>query len=128
MGDPADGSILHEPEIMFGEDLLVPDLAGWRKDHFPDGPEENWFSTAPDWICEMLSPVTARMDRIRKMPIYARHSVHHVWLIDPVIKTLEVFGLESGHWLLLGAHAENEAVRAVPFREIEISLGCLWLE
>lgn len=62
------------------------------------------------------------------MPIYARHSVHHVWLIDPVIKTLEVFGLESGHWLLLGAHAENETVRVVPFREIEISLGCLWLE
>lgn len=128
-GGPGGWIILFEPEIKFSErDLLVPDFAGWRKERFPEWPRENWFSVAPDWICEILSPSTARSDRIEKMAAHARHEVLHLWLIDPRYKTLEVFRLLSGQWVKLGGFAENDKVRAEPFQEIEIELSGLWTE
>ena len=89
----------------------------------PNGP---YVSQAPDWACEMLSPSTARLDRVRKLPIYATWNVGHAWLIDPEARTLEVYRLEAGHWLLLGAHADAARVRAEPFDAIEIELFRLW--
>jgi len=120
--------ILDETEIMLGENLLVPDLAGWRRERFPGLPKDNWLSVSPDWVCEILSPSTLRVDKIRKMPIYARHEVAYLWLIDPIPKTLDVFKLESGKWVLLYAFVEDDKVRAEPFQEIEIELGNLWIE
>lgn len=90
-------------------------------------PEEHRFTIPPDWVCEILSPQTARNDRIRKMRIFAWHEVQYAWLIDPILKTLEVFGLESGRWFLMDAFAENEKERAEPFKEIEINLADLWI-
>jgi Uma2 family endonuclease len=127
-GGPGGWIILYEPEIMLGEQLLVPDFAGWRKERFPGVPKENWLSVPPDWVCEILSPNTARLDRVRKMPVYAQYQVAYLWLIDPVEKTLEAYRLESGKWLLLSSFAEDDRVCAEPFQEIEIELGNLWIE
>ena len=106
----------------------MPDLAGWRKERFPVSEEHNWISAVPDWVCEILSPNTVRLDRITKMSIYREFSVPYVWLVDPIAKTLEVFGLQAGAWVTLGLYAENQAVRAEPFQEVEIGLGNLWLD
>jgi Uma2 family endonuclease len=73
--------ILYEPELHFGDDVLVPDLAGWRRDRMPDLPEIAYFTLAPDWVCEVISPSSGRLDRVRQMPIYARERVEHVWLV-----------------------------------------------
>lgn len=127
-GGPGGWVILYEPEIMLGDELLVPDFAGWRKERFPGVPKENWVSVSPDWVCEILSPSTMRVDRIRKMPIYARFGVAHLWLMDPVARTLEVFRLESERWSMTAAFAENEKVRAEPFQEIEFDLGPFWMD
>ncbi len=128
-GGPGGWIILIEPEIQLGENIIVPDLAGWRKERFPTSEDHNWISAVPDWICEIISPNTTRMDRITKMSIYRDCGVPHVWLVDPIHKTLEVFGLQqSGAWVTLGLHAETEAVRAEPFREIEMALGNLWMD
>jgi len=127
-GGPGGWIILIETEIMLGEHLLVPDLAGWRKERFPGVPKDNWISISPDWICEILSPSTAPTDKVRKMPIYAQFEIPHLWLIDPLCKTLDVFRLEAGRWMLLAAFAENDKVRAEPFQEVEIELNNLWLE
>jgi Uma2 family endonuclease len=128
-GGPGGWIILFEPEIKFSEnDLLAPDLAGWRKERFPGWPRENWFSVAPDWICEILSPRTARHDRITKMTIYAEHEVQVLWLIDPRDKTLEIFRLKSGQWVKVAGFAENDKVRAEPFQEIELELGKIWID
>ncbi|MEW6221137.1 MAG: Uma2 family endonuclease [Thermodesulfobacteriota bacterium] len=127
-GGPGGWIILMEPEIAFGPHLLVPDLAGWRTARFPPVEDHNWISVAPDWVCELLSPKTVRVDRITKLGIYAQHGVRHFWLIDPLHKTLEVFGLEAGRWLVLGVFAGNDRVRAEPFQEVEIELSALWLE
>jgi Uma2 family endonuclease len=125
-GGPGGWVILDEPEIYFGEHLLVPDLAGWRRERLPALPEENFFSVTPDWICEVLSPGTARIDRVKKMRIFAEHSVPYAWLIDPILKTLEAYKLESGRWMVQGLYSENDKVRAEPFEEVEIDLANLW--
>jgi len=125
---PGGWIILDETEILLGEHLLVPDLAGWRKERFPGAPKDNWISVSPDWVCEVLSPRTARLDKVRKMPIYAQYAVPCLWLVDPAARTLDVFELAAGKWVLLAAFAEDDKVRAEPFGEIEIELKNLWLE
>ncbi len=127
-GGPGGWVIIVEPEIALGEDILVPDLAGWKRARFPIEEPHNWISVVPDWVCEVLSPATAQIDRTMKMPLYARHQVSHAWLIDPILKTLEVFQFELERWLVLGVYAKSAKVRAEPFSEIELDLGLLWLE
>ena len=125
-GGPGGWWILDEPELHLGSDILVPDLAGWRRERMPQLPETAWFDLAPDWVCEILSPSTARDDRVVKMPIYAREGVGHIWLIDPDQKTLEVYALQDERWLLLGAHKDDEQVSPPPFEALELELSVLW--
>ena len=125
-GGPGGWWILYEPELHLGEDVLVPDLAGWRRDRLPRVPDAAALTLEPDWVCEILSPSTLRLDRALKMPIYAREGVRHAWLLDPRARTLEVFRLEQGRWLLLGVWSEDARVRAEPFEAVEIALPDLW--
>lgn len=118
--------ILDEPELHLGRDILVPDLAGWRRERMPTLPETAFFELAPDWICEVLSPSTAQMDRVDKLGIYATHGVAHAWLVDPDARTLEVLSLSEGHWRLELALKESDAVCAPPFDAITFSLAALW--
>lgn len=115
-----------EPRILFGaQTTLSPDLAGWRQERYAalrKGP----LQITPDWVCEILSPSTARYDRVHKLPIYARNGVQHAWVIDPVLRTLDVLRLESGSWVIVGIHERNDKVRAEPFGEIEIDLTQIW--
>lgn len=127
-GGPGGWVILDEPEIRLGENILVPDLAGWRKNRFSRPKTTNYISVTPDWVCEVLSPSTARIDKMEKMPIYARQGVPHLWLVDPVGKTLDVFKLKGGEWMVAGLYVGSTLVRAEPFQEIEIDLSILWLE
>lgn len=127
-GGPGGWIILIEPEIGFGENILVPDLAGWKEERYPQEEPHNWISVAPDWVCEVVSPATQRIDKIEKMPIYARHEVPYLWLINPVAKTLDVFRLKAGEWVVSGLYAEGAKMRAEPFIEIEINLDDLWQE
>ena len=125
-GGPGGWWILDGPELHLGKDVLVPDLAGWRRENMPVLPEESWFSTPPDWVCEVLSPGTAATDRVLKMPIYAAQGVRHLWVIDPAARLLEVYRLEGGRWLVLGAHGGADRLRAEPFHEVELDLAPLW--
>jgi Uma2 family endonuclease len=127
-GGPGGWWILDEPELHLGPHVLVPDVAGWRKVRMPQRPATAYFPLAPDWVCEILSPSTAVIDRARKLAIYAREGVVHAWLVDPALQTLEVFRLEGGRWVLLGTHAGDEVVRAEPFGAIDLELGLLWSE
>ncbi|MBF0498300.1 MAG: Uma2 family endonuclease [Deltaproteobacteria bacterium] len=126
-GGPGGWIILVEPEIALGENILVPDLAGWKKDRFPKKQEHNWIDVVPDWVCEVLSPSTALRDRTKKMAIYAEYGVGHLWFIDPVHMTVDVFRLESDHWVSLGVFGGTDKARLEPFAQIEIDLGDLWL-
>lgn len=131
VGGPGGWQILDEPELHLGAgglvDILVPDLAGWRLERLPELPETAFLALAPDWVCEVLSPSTAADDRADKMPIYAREGVRHLWLLDPIAKTLEVFALGAEkRWVLVLVEKGNARVRAEPFEAIELDLGVLW--
>ena len=65
-GGPGGWIFLDEPELHFGEDVVVPDLAGWRRSRMPELPDLPYLDLAPDWICEVLSPSTVRVDRVLK--------------------------------------------------------------
>lgn len=125
-GGPGGWVILDEPELHLGQDVLVPDLAGWRRERMPKMPRTVGVSLAPDWLCEVLSPSTAALDRARKMAVYAREGVRHLWLVDPEPRTLEVYRLETGRWSLLATHVGEVTVRAEPFEALALELGALW--
>ena len=118
--------ILIEPELHLRPDILVPDLAGWRRTRMPELPDVAAFELAPDWICEVVSPSTAALDRADKLPIYGRAGVGHAWLVDPLAQTLEVFKQDGDCWLLLGTFKSDARVRAEPFDALELDLGALW--
>lgn len=118
--------IIDEPELHMGGHILVPDLAGWRKQRMPKLPETAWFETVPDWICEILSPSTAKIDRSEKMPIYAGLGVSFLWLIDPILQTMEVYQLLDGHWSLLQTLKDADQVTAPPFATHTFLLSNLW--
>lgn len=125
-GGPGGWIILFEPELHFGRNVLVPDLAGWRQTRLPSVPDTAAISLAPDWVCEVLSPSTSSLDRVKKLAIYGRESVAFAWLIDPIARTLEVLRLEGGRWTIIGTHEGEEVVRAEPFAELELELHALW--
>jgi Uma2 family endonuclease len=127
--DPGGWVILAEPELHLGPlpDVLVPDLAGWRRTRVPEDFIDRAAATiAPDWVCEVLSPSTEAIDRAEKMPIYARERVSHAWLLDPELRTLEVFRLERAQWVMAAVFRGDIAVRAEPFDAVELALDALW--
>jgi Uma2 family endonuclease len=119
--------ILYEPELHFSNDVLVPDLAGWRRTRLPSVPPEAYLTLAPDWICEVLSTSTEALDRGKKLRIYARESVAHAWLVDPLARTLEVLSLDVDQWTQLSRYEGDVRVRVLPFDAIELDLRALWI-
>jgi Uma2 family endonuclease len=128
--DPGPGGwwILDEPELHLGSDVLVPDVAGWRRERMPVLPDIVGFALAPDWLCEVVSPSTRTLDRTSKMRIYAREAVRHCWLVDPLARTLEVHRFREGSWMLADTFGGATKVRAQPFAEVELDLRRWWLD
>jgi len=125
-GGPGGWWIIIEPELHLSRSVIVPDLAGWRRERMPAMPDTAWFELAPDWVCEILSPSTAQTDRSIKMPLYAEHNVAHLWLVDPEIRTLEAYALENGRWTLVNTLKEDDQACLPPFAEIGFPLAALW--
>ncbi len=125
-GGPGGWWIIDEPELHFGDDVLVPDVAGWRRERMPERPETAWFTISPDWVCEVLSPSTRALDQGAKRTIYSREGVAWLWFLDPDARTLEAFELRDGHWVLLDTLIGDAPVSLPPFDAIRFSLGDLW--
>lgn len=127
-GHPGGWWILTEPELHFWDDVLVPDQAGWRRERVPKLANVAAFTDAPDWVCEVISPSTGRIDRSRKMRIYAREGVGHLWLVDPLLRTIEVYRLTDGAWVVAAVHAGDVPVRIEPFEAVELDVARWWLD
>ena len=125
-GGPGGWWIIDEPELHFDDEIVVPDLAGWRRERMPEYPDTAYFTLAPDWVCEALSASTRKVGLHEKRPIYALAGVPHLWLVDPADRTLEAFELHDGQWLLIGSAKDDEPVSFRPFDAITFSLGDLW--
>ena len=124
---PGGWIFLVEPELHFGNDVLVPDIAGWRRERLPALPNDAYLTLAPDWVCEVLSPSTEAIDRGQKLRIYAREGVAHAWLLDPLRQTVEVLVLEAGSLEPLEQHHGDASMRARPFDAVELTLRALWI-
>ncbi len=125
-GGPGGWRIINEPELHLGKDVLVPDVAGWRRARMPKIPVTAYFALAPDWVCEVLSPSTHRVDRGRKSAIYAREKIPYMWLVDLGKRTLEAYELESGRWALIDSLCDDAIVALPPFDAVSFPLSDLW--
>jgi Uma2 family endonuclease len=125
-GGPGGWVILFEPELHIVGQVLVPDIAGWTRERMPEIPDVSFIELVPDWVCEVLSPSTAALDRTRKMHHYARAGVRHLWLLDPAPETLEVYRLDGEGWRLVQSVAGPVQVRAEPFDALALDLTPLW--
>jgi len=125
-GGPGGWWILFEPELHLGRNVLVPDLAGWRRDRMPEIPQDQVFSITPDWVCEVTSASTGRLDRLKKMPVYAHEGVSFAWVVDPTHQTLDAFEHRNGGWFLLGTFGGEPLARIQPFEAIEIDLTLIF--
>lgn len=123
---PGGWFILDEPELHLGDDVAVPDLAGWRRDRLASLPREAYFTLPPDWVCEVVSRSTGRLDRTLKMPLYARAGIGHLWIVDPLARTLEAYRLEAGRWVVAAQHGGDDVVRVEPFEAVELALDRFW--
>jgi hypothetical protein len=125
-GGPGGWVFVGEPELHLGPHVLVPDIAGWRKERVTEPPDQAYFEVAPDWICEVLSPRTEKYDKGGKRRIYAKYEVGHLWYVDPRVKSLEIFARQKQNWLLTDAFFDKDEVKVAPFEEVGFSLGLLW--
>ncbi|HEY6560111.1 MAG TPA: Uma2 family endonuclease [Polyangiaceae bacterium] len=127
-GGPGGWWILFEPELhLEPEEPVVPDLAGWRLETLPELPDAAFFTIAPDFACEVLSKSTEKLDRDEKLPLYAAHGVRHVWLVDPIARTLEAYTLgERGRWREVRHYRADDRARIAPFDAVELDLSLLW--
>ena len=127
-GGPGGWWIFDEPELHLGlePDIVVPDIGGWRVERMPELPSTAYFTLAPDWVCEVLSDSTRYIDRKLKMHIYAREQVPHVWLVDPIAQTVEVFRLDGATYRFVAMHTDDETPRLEPFDAVELELALLW--
>ncbi|MGH6815127.1 MAG: Uma2 family endonuclease [Hyphomicrobiaceae bacterium] len=127
-GGPGGWRILFEPELHLGPHVVVPDLAGWRRERMPQLPPTAFFALAPDWTCEVVSPSSRRYDHVVKRRIYAEFKVGFYWLAEPEACFLETYALQNGTWVMTGAFKDNDRVAAPPFAEVPFLLGQLWTD
>ena len=125
-GGPGGWWILDEPELHFPDDVVVPDIAGWKRERLQDPSEMKFFEVSPDWVCEVLSPSTARQDKISKLQIYAENKVPYYWVVDPLNRVLEILILDGKTYKLAFVFGKNDDVKAPPFEELKFNLGSLW--
>jgi Uma2 family endonuclease len=123
---PGGWLFLDEPELHLGFDVVVPDIAGWKKERSSTLAEKAYIETAPDWICEILSPSTERYDRGIKRQIYAQAGVQYLWFVNPQEQVLEAFKLSGKDWLLIGTVIAGQEVSIEPFNAISFSLSVLF--
>ena len=123
---PGGWRILFEPELHLGEDSLIPDLAAWRTRRLAKLPKAASIAVAPDWVCEVLSPGTARIDRHVKLPAYAGAGIPSLWLVDMQACAVEVYRLVESKYSLVATHTGNRRTRIEPFVELALELGPLW--
>jgi len=127
-GGPGGWWIVGEPELHLGANILIPDLAGWRRERVPKRTDAPFMEVAPDWICEITSRSTASFDRVKKLPVYLQAGVAYAWLVDPLGRTIEALRREANRWVVIGNFPGDTPARIEPFDAHELDLRTLWLE
>ena len=126
-GSPRGWAFIGGTTLHLGPHVAVPDIAGWKRERLTPFPTTAFIATPPDWLCEMLSPPTRKVDRTDKLTVYATFGVGHCWYVDPIARTLGVLALTDGKWLLAAAFRDSDPVTAPPFEAHTFPLDVLWV-
>lgn len=126
-GVPGGCIILVEQELHLGPHVVVPDLAGWKRERLTPFPETAFIEAPPDWLCEVLSPATQAIDRTDKLKVYAAFGVKHCWYIDLIVRTLEVLTFSGANWTIAATFKNADPVTAPPFEVHTFQLDALWI-
>ena len=119
--------ILLEMDVRFdAHNVVRPDVVGWRRARLPEPWDMRPIDVVPDWICEVLSPSTEKVDRVRKQQLYARHGVPYYWLVNPAERVLEAYVLDGAQWRIGGTYDDTALARVPPFDAIELPVGRLF--
>jgi len=127
LGGPGGWRFLFEPELHLGDDVFVPDVAGWRIDTLPSLPVAPAITTVPDFIAEVASPSTARWDLRVKLPRYHNLGVGHVWIVRPLEHVVEAFRNAPDGWYLAGAFCDEPDARIEPFMAAPLDVRSWWI-
>lgn len=128
-GGPGGWWILSEVDVELAEHQVVrPDLAGWRRQRLAQPWGQRPILTAPDWVCEIVSPANPANDRVAKRRLHAAHGIEFYWILDPGARTLEALRLDGalGEWREIGAYDDAAIARTAPFEAIELEVGRLF--
>jgi len=126
-GGPGGWWIIIEPDVeLTTNDIIVPDLAGWKRDKVPEFPHDRPIRFVPDWICEVLSPTNQKRDRVVKANLYLTCGVMYYWILDVQERTLEAYSAKEGSWVRLGAWTDGDTSRIPPFDAIELEVEGLF--
>jgi Uma2 family endonuclease len=106
-------------------DIVRPDLTGFRRERLPDPWDVRPIDVVPDWVCEVLSPSNVAVDRVHKAALYAERGVPFLWLVSPQERPLEAFRLDAGLWTRVASHDDKTRARILPFEAVELELGLL---
>lgn len=125
--NPGGWWIMTEVEIQLEtHEVYVPDLTGWRRENTPQRPSGRPVRIRPDWVCEILSPSTARYDQVTKQRTFHRCGVGHYWIVDPEREVLVVQRWSTDGYLVVLTAGKGETVRAEPFEQAELVVGELF--
>ena len=126
-GGPGGWWLLTEPEVRRSQhDIVVPDVAGWRRERLARLPTNRPIDTPPDWICEVVSPNDRGRDRVRKASLYLRAGIPHYWILDTDARSLEAFAARAGAWRRSGGRTDGDTPRIPPFESIELDISSLF--
>lgn len=125
-GGPGGWWIATEVEVLFDDQVVRPDVVGWRRDNCPERPTGFPIKVRPDWICEIISPARPTDDTIKKLRLYQLVGVGHYWLVDPRDATLTVMRWSADGYITRLRAERTEVVRAEPFDAIEFAVGTLF--
>lgn len=118
--------IVPDVDVELGpHDVVRPDISGWRKERMAERPVRP-VRTAPDWVCEVLSPSNELRDRTVKMELYRRYGVPFVWIVDVRIQYIEAFRLVGDFYSRLGAFSKETEARLPPFDAVPLDVAGLF--
>jgi Uma2 family endonuclease len=87
---------------------------------------ERGIEGAPTLAVEVLSPSTERTDRVRKLDLYAGHGIQHYWVVDPVVRTIDAYVLDTGAYRLAARLSGEQSTALLPFADLLLHPAALW--
>jgi Uma2 family endonuclease len=118
------GEVLISPcdVVLSPTNVVQPDILYVARDRLAII-EEKYVSAAPDLVVEVLSPGTTDRDRRPKFRLYARFGVRELWIVDPNVRAIEVFGNVGGRFHLVSTFGRSDTLRSAALTDLAVALA-----